>query len=208
MEFKLNDIKPIYLIAITGASGGVYGLRLIEVLLQQGFSIYLIISKAGQMVLRSELNLDIPTNPKAAEQWLLNYFQIQDFSKISVFGRQDWFAPFASGSNPPAAMIVCPCTSGTLAAIANGLSQNLIGRAADVMIKEHKKLILVIRETPFSTIHLKNMLALTETGVIIMPANPGFYHQPKSIKDMIDFMIARILDQLGISHQLMKPWGE
>lgn len=203
---KKNQQDKLFLIAITGASGSAYALRLIEVLIKKGFPLYIIISKAGQIVLRMEAGLDIPANPFKSEKWFNKRFNTYP-GQIRVFGKEDWSSPVASGSNPPDAMIVCPCTSGTLASIANGLSENLIGRAADVIIKEQKKLILLIREAPFSVIHLKNMLLLAKTGVIIMPANPGFYHSPKSINDIIDFMVARILDQLEISHTLMTPWG-
>jgi len=128
--------------------------------------------------------------------------------QLRVFGREAWFAPPASGSNPPDAMVVCPCTMGRLAAIANGMSQDLIERAADVVIKEGRKLVLVPRETPFSAIHLENMLKLSRLGVCILPANPGFYTRPTSVQDVIDFIAARILDQLGIEHSLMPRWGE
>jgi 4-hydroxy-3-polyprenylbenzoate decarboxylase len=128
--------------------------------------------------------------------------------QLRVFGREDWFAPVASGSNPPDAMVVCPCTVGTLAAIAAGLSDTLIERAADVMLKEGRKLILVPRETPFSALHLENMLKLARSGAVILPANPGFYHRPKGVEDLVDFIVARILDQLGVQHELMRRWGE
>lgn len=125
-----------------------------------------------------------------------------------MFGREEWFAPPASGSNPPDAMVVCPCTVATLASIAGGLSQNLIERAADVVIKEGRKLVLVPRETPYSAIHLENMLKLARLGVCILPPNPGFYHHPQSVQDLVDFVVARILDQLGVPHTLMARWGE
>jgi 4-hydroxy-3-polyprenylbenzoate decarboxylase len=127
---------------------------------------------------------------------------------LRVFGREDWFAPVASGSNPPEAMVICPCTMGTLAAVAAGLSDNLIERAADVALKEGRKLILVPRETPFSSLHLENMLRLSRAGAVILPANPGFYHEPKRVEDLVDFIVARILDHLGVKHDLMQRWGE
>jgi 4-hydroxy-3-polyprenylbenzoate decarboxylase len=127
---------------------------------------------------------------------------------LRVFGREDWFAPVASGSNPPEAMVICPCTMGTLAAVAAGLSDNLIERAADVALKEGRKLILVPRETPFSSLHLENMLKLSRAGAVILPANPGFYHEPKRVEDLVDFIVARILDHLGVKHDLMQRWGE
>jgi 4-hydroxy-3-polyprenylbenzoate decarboxylase len=128
--------------------------------------------------------------------------------QLRVYGREDWYAPVASGSNPADAMVVCPCSMGTLAAIASGMSDNLIERAADVMLKEQKQLILVPREAPFSTLHLENMLKLSRMNAVILPANPGFYHRPQSLEDIVDFIVARILDQLGVEHALMERWGE
>jgi 4-hydroxy-3-polyprenylbenzoate decarboxylase len=194
-------------LAITGASGSIYGLRLLEQLVRADRSVYLMISQAGQVVLQMEQGLDIPARADAAEAWFSQYLQAAP-GQVRVFGRQQWTAPAASGSNPPEAMVVCPCTSGTLASIANGLSADLIDRAADVVLKERRGLILVVRETPFSEIHLRNMLRLSRMGAVIMPANPGFYHQPQSVADLVDFMVARILDHLGIAHRLLAPWGE
>jgi len=131
-----------------------------------------------------------------------------DPDRLRVFGREEWFSPAASGSNPADAMVVCPCTMGTLAGIAQGLSDNLIERAADVTLKEGRKLVLVPRETPFSAIHLENMLKLARLGVVILPPNPGFYHHPQSVSDIVDFVVARILDHLGVAHELMPRWGE
>src|SRR5207244_10447629 len=128
--------------------------------------------------------------------------------QIRVFGRDDWFAPVASGSNPADAMVICPCTTGTLAAVAMGLSDNLIERAADVMLKEGRKLVLVPRETPFSVLHLENMLKLARAGAVILPANPGFYNRPKRVEDLVDFIVARILDHRCGQQRLMHRWGE
>ena len=125
-----------------------------------------------------------------------------------MFGKQDWMSPVASGSGAPSAMVVCPCSTGTLSAIACGASNNLIERAADVALKERRQLILVPRESPYSTIHLENMLRLSQMGAVILPASPGFYHQPQSIDDLVDFVVARILNQLGIVQELLKRWGE
>jgi 4-hydroxy-3-polyprenylbenzoate decarboxylase len=125
-----------------------------------------------------------------------------------VFGRQQWTAPVASGSNAPEAMVVCPCTTGTLASIASGICQDLIDRAADVMLKEQRKLVLVVRETPLSAIHLEHMLKLARLGAVIMPASPGFYFGPRSLEDLVDFMVGRVLDHLGITHRLTPRWGE
>ncbi|MET0068798.1 MAG: flavin prenyltransferase UbiX [Candidatus Thiodiazotropha sp.] len=193
-------------VAITGASGSAYGLRLLESLLASGRDIYLMISQAGQIVLKMESDLDLPGQPAEVERLLTQRFQASP-GQLQVFGRQQWMAPVASGSNPPAAMVVCPCTTGTLAAVASGASNDLIERAADVVLKERRKLILVVRETPFSDIHLENMLKLSRMGAVIMPANPGFYHRPATLDEIVDFMVARILDQLDIEHSLMPRWG-
>ena len=193
-------------VAITGASGSIYGLRLLESLVKAGREIYLMISQAGQVVLRMEAGLEIPSDSEAAARWFSERYQAKP-GQIRVFGRKQWTAPVASGSNPAEAMVVCPCTMATLAAVANGMSSDLMERAADVMLKERKKLILVVRETPFSEIHLENMLKLARMGAVIMPANPGFYHQPESVEQLADFMVARVLDHLGIEHDLLPRWG-
>lgn len=184
-----------------------YGMRLLEKLLQHGQHVYLIYSKVAQIVARQEMNIILPSQPKEAEVFLRQFFNLST-GQLHVFGREAWFSPVASGTNPADAMVICPCTMGTVAAIATGISQNLIERAADVMLKEKRQLILVPRETPFSIIHLENMLKLSHSGVLILPANPGFYHHPQTIQDMVDFIVARILDHLTIEHQLIPRWGE
>jgi 4-hydroxy-3-polyprenylbenzoate decarboxylase len=193
-------------LALTGASGMAYGLRLLESLLRAGCQVDLLISQAARIVARQELDLQLP----AGNAEVAAYFDAR-FSghagHLTAYGKEEWFAPAASGSNPAAAMVVCPCTMGTLAAIAQGLADNLIERAADVMLKEKRPLILVPRETPFSLIHLRNMTALAEAGATILPANPGFYHRPASVEQVVDFIVARILDHLAIPHDLMQPWG-
>jgi flavin prenyltransferase len=194
-------------VALTGASGSQYGLRLVECLLDAGIRVYLLISQAGQVVLKMEADLEVPARPAEAESFFLDHFGAQP-GQLRVFGRQQWTAPVASGSNPPDAMVICPCTTGTLASIAAGVSTSLIDRAADVTMKESRKLILVIRETPFTAIHLENMLRLARAGAVIMPANPGFYFKPKRVEDVVDFMVARILDHLGVSNDLVPRWGE
>ncbi|MEW8525935.1 MAG: flavin prenyltransferase UbiX [Candidatus Thiodiazotropha endolucinida] len=193
-------------VAITGASGSAYALHLIESLIAADRDIYLMISQAGQIVLKMESDLELPGQPAEMERLLLERFNARA-DQLRVFGRQQWMAPVASGSNPPGAMVVCPCTTGTLSAIACGASNDLIERAADVVLKERRKLILVVRETPFSEIHLENMLKLSRMGAVIMPANPGFYHNPTTLQEIIDFMVGRILDQLDIDHRLMPRWG-
>jgi flavin prenyltransferase len=194
-------------VALTGASGSQYGLRLVECLLDAGIRVYLLISQAGQVVLKMEADLEVPARPAEAEAFFLDHFGAQP-GQLRVFGRQQWTAPVASGSNPPDAMVICPCTTGTLASIAAGVSTSLIDRAADVTMKESRKLILVIRETPFTAIHLENMLRLARAGAVIMPANPGFYFKPKRVDEVVDFMVARILDHLGVSNDLVPRWGE
>ena len=184
-----------------------YGMRLLELLLAAGARVYLMYSQAAQIVAHQEMQLVLPSRAREAEELFSRRFNT-DQGQLRVFGREDWLAPVASGSNPADAMVVCPCTMGTLAAIAAGMSQKLIERSADVMLKENRKLILVPRETPFSAIHLENMLKLARSGAIILPPNPGFYHHPRNIEEMVDFVVARILDHVGVAHTLMPRWGE
>ena len=195
-------------LALTGASGMPYGLRLLECLLGAGCRVQLLYSQAAQIVARQEMDFELPSRPADARAALISRYPTVDRENLQVFGREEWFAPVASGSNPPDAMIVCPCSMGTLAAIAQGLSDNLIERAADVVLKEGRKLVLVPRETPFSAIHLENMLRLARAGAVILPPSPGFYQHPQSVQDIIDFVVARVLDQVGVSHSLMQRWGE
>ena len=194
-------------VAITGASGARYGLRLLECLLRVDVRVYLLISQAGQIVLKMETGIEVPSQPGEAQRFFAGLYQARP-GQLRVFGRQQWTAPVASGSNPPDAMVVCPCTTGTLATIAGGMSQDLIDRAADVTLKEGRPLILVVRETPFTAVHLENMLRLARAGAVIMPANPGFYLNPAGIDDIIDFMVARVLDHLAIPHTLLPRWGD
>jgi len=194
-------------VAITGASGTQYALRLLDCLVQAGIRVYLMVSQAGQIVLKMEAGVAVPANPTDMERFLSERLAAAP-GQLRVFGRQEWTAPVASGTNPPDAMVVCPCTTGTLASIAAGISGDLIDRAADVALKEGRKLILVVREMPFSVIHLENMLRLARAGAVIMPANPGFYFGPQSIADIVDFVVARVLDHLGVAHRLGRRWGE
>jgi 4-hydroxy-3-polyprenylbenzoate decarboxylase len=201
-----HNNNPIAL-AITGASGAPYALRLLEVLLGQGERVDLMISAPGQIVIGMETELKLPGQTAGIQRVLSEQFGV-DASLLRVFGREEWTAPVASGSSAPRAMVVCPCTTGTLAGIAAGSSNNLIERAADVAIKEGRKLVLVPREAPFSAIHLENMLKLARLGVVILPPSPGFYQKPESIADLVDFVVARILDQLGIENTLSPRWGD
>ena len=205
MKSTTQQNTPVIL-ALTGASGAQYALRLLECLLQAKIPVYLMVSKAAQVVLSMETDLSIPARPADAQKFLVEHFNVEP-ELITVYGQEQWTAPVASGSHHAQSMVVVPCTTGTLAAIANGNSDNLLERAADVMIKENRQLIMVVRETPFSQIHLENMLRLSRAGVTIMPANPGFYHNPTTLDEIIDFMVARILDHLGVEHTLSQRWG-
>ncbi|WP_442957455.1 flavin prenyltransferase UbiX [Photobacterium sp. S4TG1] len=193
-------------LAWTGASGAPYGLRLLECLLAADYQVYLLISSAARVVLATEHGLKLSAAPATAQQQLVAHLQCST-DKLVVCGKEDWFAPVASGSAAPRQMVICPCSASTLASVAYGMSNNLLERAADVVIKERGQLLLVIRETPFSSIHLENMLKLSQLGVTIMPAAPGFYHQPQTIDDLVDFMVARILDHLNIEQGLVPRWG-
>ena len=198
--------RPIAL-AITGASGAQYALRLLQCLVDAGESVYLLVSEPGQIVIAMETDINLPGRAADMQRFLTEYYGAEP-GQLQLFGQKEWTAPVASGSSAPRAMIVCPCTMGTLASIAAGMSDNLIDRAADVVIKEGRKLILVPRETPFSAIHLENMLKLARLGVVLLAANPGFYHRPETLDDLVDFVVARILDQLDIDHDLIPRWGE
>ncbi|MFA5083665.1 MAG: flavin prenyltransferase UbiX [Hydrogenophilaceae bacterium] len=190
-------------LAWTGASGMHYGLRLLESLLMAGCRVDLLVSQAARIVARQELDLTLPSDTKELAAMLTAHYP----GDLRVYGEKEWFAPAASGSNPADAMVVCPCTMGSLAAIAHGLADNLIERAADVMLKERRPLILVPRETPFSLIHLRNMTQLAEAGATILPANPGFYYRPETVAQVVDFVVARVLDQLGVANDLLPRWG-
>jgi len=194
-------------IAMTGASGALYTIRLIEQCLLSGLNIQFICSQPGQIVMAMESDLKLSATVQKMQKQLLEYFDTS-VEKFKVYAKDQWTAPPASGSSVADAMVVCPCTMGSLAAIACGVSDNLIHRAADVILKEQKKLILVPRETPFSSIHLENMLKLSNLGVVILPPNPGFYQGVSGLQDLIDFVVARILDQLGIENSLSPRWAE
>jgi 4-hydroxy-3-polyprenylbenzoate decarboxylase len=199
------DVKTVT-IAMTGASGAAYTLRLLEICLQAKIHVQFLTSQPGQVVLGMETDLNLTGAPQKMQQQLAAYFDSEP-SLISVYAKDQWTAPVASGSSVADAMIVCPCTMGSLASIAAGSGENLIHRAADVIIKERKKLILVPRETPFSSIHLENMLKLSNLGVIILPPNPGFYQGVSKVSDLVDFVVARILDQLGVENNISPRWG-
>ena len=194
-------------LAFTGASGLPYGLRLLECLLAADVVVDLVYSAAAQVVARQECDLTLPTQPREAARLLAERYRAAA-GRLIVHAREDWLAPMASGSNPGDGMAICPCTMGTLGAIAGGLADNLIERAADVMLKERKPLILVPRETPLSAIHLENMLTLARAGAVILPPSPGFYTRPQTVDDLVDFIVARVLDHLGVPHALVPRWGD
>jgi len=194
-------------LAFTGASGLPYGLRLLECLLAAERRVYLLYSPAAQIVAKQESDLTLPSQPREATRFFAERHGARE-GQLTVFGREDWLSPVASGSNPADAMAICPCSMGTLGAIAGGLADNLIERAADVMLKERRPLVLVPRETPLSAIHLENMLKLVRAGAVIVPPAPGFYDRPQSVADLVDFVVARVLDQLGVAHALGPRWGE
>ena len=195
----MSNTPPI-VVGITGASGAPYAVRLLQALTAAHRPVSLIVSKYGWRLLATEAgieSMDALRDVVGIEAWA---------SYVEVFSNDDRGAAPASGSSRTAGMIVCPCSMGTLSAIAVGASRSLIERAADVTLKEQRKLILVPRETPLSAIHLGNMLRLTRAGAVVMPAAPGFYHQPKAISDLVDFMVARMLDQLGVEQTLVSRW--
>ncbi|GAB4292109.1 MAG: flavin prenyltransferase UbiX [Thiohalomonadaceae bacterium] len=194
-------------LAMTGASGAPYGLRLLQCLIEAGQPVYLMVSSPAQVVLATETDLKVPGRPEEMQAFFTALYGAAP-GQLQVFGKDQWLAPVASGSNAPRAMVVCPCSTGTLSAIATGASNNLIERAADVMLKERRQLIIVPREMPLSAIHLEHMLTLARLGVTVMPAAPGFYHQPQTVADLVDFVVARILDHLGLDQQLAPRWGE
>ena len=192
-------------VAVTGASGVVYTLRLLEVLLQSGREVLLTISPSGREVLRQELGVEID----------LDHFDLESLApnssgpdSLRYFHYQDFMAPIASGSHLTAGMVICPCSGSTLSAIANASGSNLIQRAADVHLKERRPLILVPRETPLSSLQLDNMQRVCRAGAVVLPAAPGWYHGVRSVQDLVDFIVARILDQLSVPHKLMSQWGD
>jgi len=194
-------------LALTGASGMPYGLRLLECLVAARCEVFLLYSSAAQVVAKQECALTLPTQPREAERLFTQRYAAAP-GQIRAFAREDWNAPVASGSNPADAMAICPCSMGTVGAIANGLADNLIERAADVMLKERRPLVVVPRETPLSLIHLENLTRLARAGAVILPPSPGFYTHPASVGDIVDFVVARVLDQLHLPHSLVPRWGE
>jgi 4-hydroxy-3-polyprenylbenzoate decarboxylase len=203
-------------VAFTGASGAAYGVRLVEVLLSQGATVHLVVSPAANQVFTRELELSLagPLTPaklfsSTIPWWTERSAVTSDAApgELLTHGYQDYNAGIASGSFPTGGMVICPCSMGTLASVAQGMSTNLIQRAADVHLKERRQLIVVPRETPLGLIQLENMRRLTEAGGVVLPAMPGLYHQPLTIMDLVDFVVTRICDQLGRSVKLTRRWG-
>ena len=193
-------------VGLTGASGAQYGLRLIECLIKADHTVYVMFTKAAQIVVGSETDCRLPGRPAEQTRYLSTLFGARE-GQLRVFGDEERTSPVASGSGAPPRMAVCPASMATVSAIANGASENLLERAADVVLKERGNLVIVPRETPFSTLHLENMLRLSRAGVSILPANPGFYNRPARVEELVDFIVARVPDQFGIEHELMKRWG-
>lgn len=196
-----------FVVAITGASGAVYGLRLCRELLRSGAGLTLLVSSAGHQVLREECGLDWRGGKDVMEHEIREYFQAGQ-ENLAFHEENDLLAPIASGSSAPDAMLVCPCSMGTLSRIASGNSGNLLERCADVMLKERRPLVLVPRETPLNEIHLENMLKLARMGARIVPAMPAFYLRPESVEELVDFVVGKVLDQVGIEHALFTRWGD
>lgn len=196
----------IYTIAITGASGATYGLRVLRALITGGHNVYLTITGDGLHILNDETGLMLKGSETDIQYAVEKHLEAKE-GQLRYFDEDNLYAPIASGSSPVDGMVVIPCSMKALSSMAHGFASNLIERAADVTIKEKRKLIIVPRETPLSTIHLRNMLALSEVGCHIIPAMPAFYHHPKKITDMVDFIAGRVLDALGVENDLSPRWG-
>lgn len=192
------------LVAITGASGSRYGLRLTAELLRAGCRVSLLLSEPGRQVLNYETGLGWSAESAECQRQVTTHFASEDVISLD---NSNLFAAVASGSNPADAMVICPCSMGTAGRVAAGLSETLLERAADVMLKERRPLLVVPRETPLSVIHLENLLRLARAGAVIIPAMPAFYHLPQSLDDLVDFVVGKVLDQLGVEHELFKRWG-
>jgi len=200
------DYRDDISLAFTGASGAQYGLRLLDCLLRADRRVHLMVSKPAQVVIGTETEVKLPGRHKDMARFLAKRSDVSE-DRLCVYGQDEWTSPLASGSGAPRTMVICPCTTATVSNIAMGASRSLIERAADVILKERHRLVMVLRETPFSEIHLENMLRLARMGAVILPANPGFYHKPESVDDLVDFVVARTLDQIGVEHELMNRWG-
>ncbi len=192
-------------VAITGASGTVYGIRLVECLLKAGRQVDLLLSRPGMLVAEVEAGVDWKGDEKEVNAKVRKHFGAG--RELTYHDNGNLFSPLASGSSGRGTMVIVPCSMGTLGRIAGGMSSNLIERAADVTLKEGGNLIVVPRETPLNVIHLENMLKLARTGAVMVPAMPGFYHRPKRMEDLVDFVVGKVLDRIGIEHDLFERWG-
>lgn len=199
--------NKVITLAMTGGSGAPYTFRLLECLLAANCHVDFLISDAARQVVQMELGIDLPAHVNELQDYLNIKFKPQE-NQLKVYDKMDWLSPVASGTSRNRQMVICPASGGTISAIAHGASKNLIERAADVALKEKYPLIIVPRETPLSAIHLENLLKLAQLGVTVMPASPGFYYSPKSINDLVDFMVGRILQHLGVDQTLLRGWGE
>lgn len=195
----------VYTVVITGASGSVYGMRLIEQLLARGHAVTAIMTEAGRQVTAYELGFALP--PDQPREALLRFLELDDTSRLRVVGDDDLFDAVASGTRKVDATIVCPASMGFVASVAAGLASDLAERACDVQLKERRTLVFVPRETPLNLIHLRNLTTLTEAGAVIVPAMPGFYSKPTTIDDMVNFVVGKVLDVLGVEHDLLDRWG-
>ena len=197
----------IYTIGITGASGSAYGLRVLEVLVAAGHTVYVSLTRDGMHILNDETGLALKGSETDIQNALVKHLGARE-GQVRYFDEDNMYAPIASGSAKVDGMAVIPCSKKALSSLANGFASNLIERAADVTIKERRKLVIVPRETPLSTIHLRNMLSLAEAGCHIIPAMPAFYHRPRNIEDLVDFIAGRVLDALGVENDLSPRWGQ
>ncbi|WP_138753647.1 UbiX family flavin prenyltransferase [Paenibacillus sinopodophylli] len=200
-----SDWTKRWVVGITGASGSIYGIRLIQVLLQLDFEVHLVVTEAGWRVLKEELGMETTRRTAAVEQL---FGEAVTWRRLVYHPNADIGASIASGSFRVQGMVIVPCSMGTLASISHGISDNLMTRAADVMLKENRKLLIVPRETPLHAIHLENMLTLSRLGVRIIPAMPAFYYKPQNMDEMIDFLVGKILDNMTIDHDLYRRWGD
>jgi 4-hydroxy-3-polyprenylbenzoate decarboxylase len=198
---------PVYAVGITGGSGAPYALRLLRALLDAGHEIHLVISPAGETILRVESGLALGKTLREKAAVITTAIETEHGARLRLFDPANLAAPISSGSFACAGMAIVPCSTGTLGRIANGVSSNLIERAADVMLKERRRLVVVPRETPLNEIHLRNMLALRQAGADILPAMPAFYHKPRHISDLVDMIVGRVLDRLGVENGLFHRWG-
>ena len=199
-----NKSPSRILVGVTGASGSIYASRLIECLLPVADRIYVIVTKSGREVVQHELHV---TDRAILTRIIAKDLSKEETEKIRIFDEENLFAPIASGSSAPTAMVVLPCSMGSLARIANGSSTNLLERSADVVLKQRRKLLICPRETPLNLIHLRNLTTLAEAGAEIIPLMPAFYQMPKTLDDLVDFCVGRVMEQLGIEHNLYRAWN-